>query len=105
MEVAETATSFLAFQNTCLCSDFFQFVGITFNVAQVLSFILVIFCYLDGINPSDWKTSSMTSLTLFGGLDLRLISKRGVMRLSLFFIFARSFIAVLPMSVFLVFFD
>ena len=74
-------------------------------MAQVLGFILVFLCYLGGIDPSGWRISSLTFLMLCGCLDLRLISKKGVMGLSFFFVFTGNLIAVLPIGVFLGFFN
>ena len=83
----------------------FLFAGITLDVTHVLDLILVFLCYLDAIDRKGWRASLPTFLTLFPGLGLRLISGRGVMGLSLFFVFARSFITVLLIGVFLVLFD
>ena len=82
----------------------FLFAGIIFDVAQVLGLILVFFCYLGGVNTSGGKASLLISLTLLKGLGLRLISRRGGMRLSLIFVLG-SFVAVLPIGIFFVFFD
>ena len=104
VEVAETATCFLAFWDTYLRSDLF-FVGITLNVVQVLSLIPVFLCYLGGINPSGWRASLPIVLILYGGLGLKLISGRGTVRLSFFFVFTGSLIVRLLIGIFLVFLD
>ena len=48
--------------------------------------------------------SLTTAFVFFGGLDLRLISRREIVGLSLVFVFIRSFIAVFLRSVIFVFF-
>ena len=36
----------------------FLFADIALDMAQVLGFVLILFCYFDGINPSSWMGSS-----------------------------------------------
>ena len=81
----------------------FLFAGIRLNVAQVFDLVLVLFCYLGGIEPSGWKAFS-SILTLLGGLGLRLISGKKGMGFNFIFVL-RCLIAVLLIGVFLVFFD
>ena len=91
-----------------ICLVTFLFAGIVFDMAQMLSFIFIFFCYLGGIDPSSWMASSPFYLAHFEarGLDLRLISeRRRVTRFSLFFILIGSLIALLSIGVVLVFFD
>ena len=83
----------------------FLFVGITLDVGQVFSLILIPLCYLGGVDPGDWRGSLSIFLTFLGGLGLRLISGREVMGLSLLFIYVGSLIAVLPIDIFLVLFN
>ena len=73
-------------------------------MAQVLSFVLIFFCYLDNIDSSHWIASLTTSLAFLGSLDLRLISRRGIVGLNLVFVFVGSLIAVLLRGVVLAFF-
>ena len=80
------------------------FISIVFDVTQVFSFVLIFFCYLGGINPSGWIASTTTAFIFLGSLGLRLISKKGIVRLILIFVLVRSFIAMLPKGVVLVFF-
>ncbi len=80
----------------------FLFAGITLDMAQVLGFVLILLCYLGGIDPSSWMTSMTTALIFVRDLGLRLISGRGIMGLSLFFVL-RSLITVLPINVLQVF--
>ncbi len=61
------------------------FIGITLDVAQVFSLILVLLCYLSGVDPSGWMASPTAALVFLWGLGLRLISKKGIVRLSLVF--------------------
>ena len=84
----------------------FLLAGVTLDVAQVLGLVLILLCYLSGINPNGWMTSP-TSMTLIflGGLDLKLISGRQQMGLNLFFVLVRSLIAMLLISVVFVFLD
>ncbi len=51
-------------------------------MAQVL-WRLILLCYLGSIDPSGWVASLTTALVFLGGLDLRLISRRGGLGLSL----------------------
>ena len=84
----------------------FLSIGITVDVAHVLGLILVFLCYFDGIDPGSLKKASPPIfLIFFGGLGLRLISGKRVMRLSLFFVLAESLIAILLIGMFLVLFD
>ncbi len=55
MEFAETATSFFLIFKTLVSIIIFLFVGVAFDITQVLSliFILVLFCKLNGIDPYD----------------------------------------------------
>ncbi len=78
------------------------FAGIALDVVQVLSIIFVFLCYLGGIDPSSWMASPTTILVFFGDLGLRLISRRGIVRLGLIF---WSLILVLPIGVILIFID
>ncbi len=102
MEVAETATSFLACLSTCGIVTFLV-TGVTFDVAQVF-WRLVLFRYLGSIDPGGWMAfiaSPTTILVFFGSLGLRLISRRGGLGLSLVL---RGLIAGLSVGVFLLFF-
>ena len=83
----------------------FLFVGITLDVAQILGFIIVFLCYLSGVDPIGWRVSLSIPLMLLGGLGLRLITRKGVMRLSLFLALFGSLVAMLPIGIFLGFFD
>ncbi len=65
----------------------FLFVGIAFDVTQILSLILILLYYLDSIDSNGLISPPMTMLVFFGGLDLRLISKRGILGLGLVFVF------------------
>ncbi len=58
---------------------------IAFDMAQVLGFFLIFFCYLSGIDSSGWMVFSTTALVFLAGLGLRLISGSGIMGLSLVF--------------------
>ena len=98
MEIAETTTRFLAVKALVYIVTLL-FTGITFDVAQVFDFVLILFCYLGG-----WMTSLMTTLVFFRGLNLRLISKRGIVGLSLVFVLVKSLITVLLKGVIFVFF-
>ncbi len=57
-------------------------VGVALDMAEVLR-RLVFLCYLSSIDSSSWMASPTTALVFFGGLGLRLISKRGGLGLSL----------------------
>ena len=71
---------------------------------KFLAFFFIFFCYLGGINLSSWVTFPSTKLFFVGSLDLRLISGKGIVRLSFVFILIRSFIVVLSRGVVCVFF-
>ncbi len=64
-------------------------IGVALDVAQVLR-CLVLLRYLGSIDPGGWMASSMTSpmtaLVFLGSLGLRLISRGGVVGLSLVFV-------------------
>ncbi len=79
--------------------------GIALDMAQVLGRpVLVLLCYLGGIDPGGWMTpiaSPTTSLVFLEGLGLRLISRRRGLELSLVL---GSLIAGLSIGVLLVFF-
>ncbi len=76
-------------------------ISISLDVAQIVSFILVLLCYLSSIDLSDWMASSMTSMLVFlESLDLKLISGRRIVWLILVF---WSFILVLLIDVVFVF--
>lgn len=77
--------------------------SIELDVTQVYGFILIFFCYLGGIDISGRITSLSTFLTLFKGLGLRLISKREVIRLSLFFVFIRDLITMCLIGIIFIF--
>ena len=77
--------------------------SIVLDVAQVLSFVLILFCYLGNIDLSNWMTSLTIALVFLRGLGLRLISGRRIVGLSLVFIFVESFIAIFSKSVVFVF--
>ncbi len=78
---------------------------VTFNMAQVFwRLVLILLCYLRSIDSSGWMAFSTTALVFLGGLGLRLISRRGGLRLSLVFILG-SFIARLPIDILLIFFS
>ncbi len=83
----------------------FLLIHIALDVAQVLGLILVLFCYLSGIDLNDLMASSLAFMTLFGDLGLRLISRRGIMRLTLVLVLVRNFIPVLPIGVIFIFHD
>ena len=82
------------------------FIGIALDVAKIPSFVLflIIFYYFNDIDVDDRSAFFPTSMTLFEVLSLRLISKRRVMGLSLFFVL-RKFIAVLLIGVLLILFN
>ncbi len=78
-------------------------VGVALDVTQILG-RLVLFRYLNSIDPSGWMASPTTALVFLGGLGLRLISGGGgTMGLSLVFVL-RGLILGLPVGVLLVFF-
>ncbi len=77
----------------------FLLISVAFDTAQVLGLILIIFYYLSAIDPSGWMTSLITALVLLRGLDLRLISRRGIVGLSHVFVLVGSFIAGLPIGI------
>ncbi len=74
-------------------------------MAQILNLVLIFLCYLGDIDPSGWIIFSTATLVFFGGLGLKLISERGIMGLSFIFVLVGSLIAMLPISVILVFLD
>ena len=73
-------------------------------MAQVLSLVLIFFCYIGDVNFSGWKAFLSIFLMLLGNLGLKLISGRGGIRFNLVFILG-NLIVVLPIGVFFVFFD
>ena len=73
-------------------------------MAQILGLVFILLCYFGGIDLKGWMTSPTTALVFFGGLYLRLISKREIVRLSFFFILG-SLITVYPIDVLFIFFD
>ncbi len=76
--------------------------GVTLNVAQVLE-RLVLFLYLDSIDPSGRMASLTTALVFLGGLSLRLISGGGrAVGLNLIFVL-KGLILGLPVGVLLSF--
>ncbi len=79
--------------------------GVTFDMAQVLWRLVLIFLhYLGSIDLSDWMVSLTTALIFLGGLGLRLISGgRGIVKLSLVFVFIEGLVAELPVGVLFVF--
>ncbi len=77
--------------------------GIAFDAAQVFGLILILLCYLGGIDPSGWITSPSTTPVFFGGLGLRLIGGGGIMGLSLIFVLVGGLVAGRPIGVLLVF--
>lgn len=83
------------------------FASIIFDIAQVLSFLFIFFCYLSNIDPNSWITSLIVSMMVvfLRSLGLRLISRRRIMRLSIVLIFVFISIPVFLIGVILVFFD
>lgn len=82
----------------------FLFASIIFDVAQVLDFVFVFFCYLGDIDSSNWEVSSTAFLfVLLKGLRLTM-SKRRVVRFSFVFLYIIS-ISEFSISVVFVFFD
>ncbi len=79
-------------------------IGIAFDVAQLLGFIPIFLFYLASIYLNGGKISPMTIFVFFGGLGLRLISRRGIVVLSLFFNLG-NLIELLPVGGLIVFFD
>ena len=104
VEIAKTATSFLAFQVPTRIVTFL-FADVALDMAQVLGFIFVLLYYFGSIDPSSWMAFLSISLTLLRGMGVELISGKGVIGLCLFFILFESLIAVLPIGVFFVFFN
>ena len=92
-----------------VCIVTFLLADVILNIAQVLSFVLIFFCYLGGVNLSSWITSPLLfSLTFLGveGLGLRLISRRRwIVGLSLFFVLVGSLVTLLPIDIILVLLD
>ena len=94
-----------------------MFVGLVFNIIQVLSliFFLVLFCYLCSIDPSSWVTLTafLVAFVFLGGLGLNLglrltyISKKKIVKLNFVsismvpteFIFFYRFVAFLVPSI------
>ena len=84
----------------------FLLASVIFNITQVLSLVLVLFCYFSSIDSNDGMTLPIfITLVFLEGLGLSLISKRWQMGFSLFFIFVKNLIAVLLIDVVIVFFD
>lgn len=73
MDVAITATSFLASLDTCWGNDLFVCRCIL-DVTQVFSLIFVLLYNLGGVNPSSWVTLTafLMAFIFFGGLGLGL---------------------------------
>ena len=80
------------------------FASIALDMAQVLGFVFIFLCYLNCINSNGWITSPITAFVFYRGLDLRLISKRGIVRYNLIFIFVESLIMVLLIDIVLILF-
>ena len=62
----------------------FLFSGVVLDVAQVIGHVFFFLDYLDSSDPDSWTVSLSTSVTFFEVLDLKLISDRRGLRLSLF---------------------
>ena len=73
-----------------VCIITFLFAGIAYDVAQVLSLVLIFFYYLNGINSNGLMIFSTTAFVFLEDLSLRLISQREIVWLSLFFILKAS---------------
>lgn len=79
----------------------FLFVGVTFDIAQILDLVLIFLCYLGGIDLSGWTVLpfSLTFL-VFRGLGMRLIGGRQrIMGHGLFFVPVKSLVALLSIGV------
>ena len=84
---------------TLICVVIFLFAGVALDVTQVLGLVFLFLDYLGCIDPGGWTVFSSASMTFFGVLNLRLISSKRGLRLSLFL---GSLIVVLPLGIFLV---
>ena len=89
-----------------ICIMTFLLVGVTLNITQVLSLVLIFLRYFSGIDSSGWMISLPTFLAFLGvrSLGLRLISRRRrVVGLCLFFIIIKSLIVLLSAGIVFVF--
>ena len=104
VEAAKTATRFFAFWGTCLHSDVFACRYSTWRSSDPRPYPYL--SLLHRWHSPQWLERLLANfLALFRDLGLRLISGRGVMGLSLFFIVVGSFVTVLPIGVFPLLFD